>query len=207
MINPSGLSGACSITVPTPNVRRRLIGDEARCVVLYASKPVIDPKSLVMKALRNLPLATSFTTSKFLARLEFVSFSATSSEGKVPCRQRYWLMKSVLPRGVLTDPIRKASLFPTCRATVWPPPASWTERSCGELCRRSRQELRCFEVLAQSVPQSIYSYVLRQDARPPGDDPNEKLGRHILYGYRAPWRRLASAKCIPQCQGLPAGAD
>jgi len=84
MIKPSGMSGAYCITVPTPKVRRSLIGDLLRCLIRYASVPVGDKKSLFMNALLSLPLTTFFTISAFRTRLEFVSFCAASRDGKDP---------------------------------------------------------------------------------------------------------------------------
>ncbi len=169
MIIPSGMFGACSITVPTPNVCRSCIGDDARRVVRYASEPVIDSKSLVMNALRNPPLATSFTTSTFLARLEFVSFCVASSEGTSRVASDTGLRKAFSHAACRPKRLRRLRFSP--HAVQW----------CGhrllhglkglveQRCRQSQLELRCFEGLVQWVPHSIYSYVLHLDARPLGD--------------------------------------
>lgn len=78
MIKPSGMSGACSITVPTPNVCRRITGDERRWVIRNASVPVGEEKSLFKNALFLFPLTTSSTTAALLARFEFVNLRAAS---------------------------------------------------------------------------------------------------------------------------------
>lgn len=62
-MKPFGMSGAWRIYVPTPNVVRSRIGEEALRVNRYASWPVMLEKVLVMKASSSRPVATEFTTS------------------------------------------------------------------------------------------------------------------------------------------------
>lgn len=74
MMKPFGMSGAYSMTVPTPNVLRITTGAEALGPVRKASMPVTDANSLVRNASNFCPVATSLTISAFCERFEFVVF-------------------------------------------------------------------------------------------------------------------------------------
>ena len=87
-MKPFGMSGAWRIYVPTPNVVRSRIVEEALRVNRYASWPVMLEKVLVMKASSSRPVATEFTTSALRDRFAFVNLSAAASELKEPWRQR-----------------------------------------------------------------------------------------------------------------------
>ena len=77
-MKPFGMSGAWRIYVPTPNVVRSRIGEEALRVNRYASWPVMLEKVLVMKASSSRPVATEFTTSALRDRFATAEYDEAS---------------------------------------------------------------------------------------------------------------------------------